>query len=97
MPSFSGDVREYVIFKSDFEHIIGSKYSKRDAITPLRTAPTGKPLEMIKGIASDYTATWDYLDSVYGGPRFVSDTITPDITRFEPLRSDEDFRFCEFT
>ena len=95
MPNFAGDVREYAIFKSDFEHIIGSKYSNRDAITLLCTALTGKPLEMIKGIGSDYNAAWDYLDSVYGDPRFVSDTITQDITRFKPLRSDEDSRFCE--
>ena len=95
MPNFTGDVREYAIFKSDFQHIIGSKYSNRDAIALLRTALTGKPLEMIKGIGSDYNAAWDYLDSVYGDPRFVSDTVTQDITRFKPLRSDEDSRFCE--
>ncbi|CAB4012997.1 hypothetical protein AWC38_SpisGene15810, partial [Paramuricea clavata] len=86
---------QYAIFKSDFKHIIGTKYSNRDAITLLRTALTGKPLEMIKGIGSDYTAAWDYLDSVYGDPRFVSDTITQDIVRFKPLKSEEDHRFCE--
>ena len=50
---------------------------------------------MIKGIGSDYTAAWDYLDSVYGDPRFVSDTINQDIVRFKPLKSEEDNRFCE--
>ena len=95
MPSFTGDVCEYAIFKSDFEHIIGSKYINRGAIALFRTALTGKPLEMIKGIGSDYNAAWDYLESVYGDPRFVSDTITQDITRFKPLRSDEASRLCE--
>ena len=95
MPNFTGDVRVYAIFKSDFEHIIGSKYSNRDAIALLRTTLTRKLLEMIKDIGSDYNAAWDYLDSVYGDPRFVSDTITQDITGFKPLRSDEDSRFCE--
>ncbi len=66
-------------------------------ITLLRTALTGKLLEMIKGIGSDYTAAWDYLDSVYGDPRFVSDAITQDIVRFKPLKSEEDNRFCELT
>ncbi|CAB4018335.1 Uncharacterized protein K02A2.6 [Paramuricea clavata] len=96
MPKFTGDIREYAIFKSDFKHLIGTKYSNRDAITLLRTALTGKPLEMIKlGIGSDYTAAWDYLDSVYGDPQFVSDTIAQDIARFKPLKSEEDHRFCE--
>ncbi|CAB3983142.1 Hypothetical predicted protein [Paramuricea clavata] len=44
----NGDVRDYAIFKSDFKHIIGTKYNNRDAITLLRTALSGKPLEMMK-------------------------------------------------
>ena len=74
MPRFNGDVRDYAIFKSDFKHIIGTKYNNRDAITLLRTALSGKPLEMMKGIGLDYSAAWDYLDSVYGDTRFVADT-----------------------
>ena len=37
MPKFFGDVREYAIFKADFKYAIESRYSKRDAITFLRT------------------------------------------------------------
>lgn len=37
MPKFSGDVREYAIFRSDFKHAIEASCSKRDAITFLRT------------------------------------------------------------
>ena len=51
LPKFSGDVREYSVFKSDFTHIIDSRYGKRDAITILRTCLQGRPLEMIRGIA----------------------------------------------
>ena len=47
LPKFSGDVREYVIFRADFKHTIESRYSKRDAITLLRTCLKDKPLEMI--------------------------------------------------
>ena len=38
MPKFSGDVRDYVIFKADFKHLVEKRYSKRDAITLLRTS-----------------------------------------------------------
>ena len=82
MPKFSGDVREYAIFRSDFKHAIEARYTKRDAITFLRTCLQGKPLDLIKGIGSDYDAAWEYLDSIYGDPRFVSDTITQDIVKF---------------
>ena len=62
LPKFSGDVREYVIFKADFKHAIEAKYSNRDAITFLRSCLQGKPLDLIKGIGTDYKAAWEYLD-----------------------------------
>lgn len=95
LPKFSGDVREYVIFRADFKHAIESRYAKRDAITLLRTCLKDKPLELIKGIGSDYDAAWEYLDSIYGDPRFVADTITQDIVKFKPLSDGEDARFCD--
>ena len=95
MPRFAGDVRDYTIFRSDFKHAVDTRYTKRDAISLLRTSLQGRPLELIKGIGTDYDAAWSYLDSVYGDPRFVADTITQDITRFRPLRDGEDARFCD--
>ena len=95
LPSFSGDVREYAIFRSDFKHAIEARYTKRDAITMLRTCLKDKPLELIKGIGSDYEAAWSYLDAIYGDPRFVSDTVTQDIMKFKPLNDGEDARFCD--
>ena len=44
MPKFAGDVREYAIFRSDFKHTIESKYSKRDAVTFLRSCLEDKPM-----------------------------------------------------
>ena len=95
-PKFSGDVRDYVIFRSDFKHVVESQYSDRDAITILRASLQGKPLELInKGIGCDYKAAWAYLDSIYGDPRFIADTITQDISKFKALQDGEDARFCE--
>ena len=91
MPKCSGDVREYALFRSDFKHAMQARYSKRYAITFLRTCLQGKPLDLIKGIGSDYDAAWEYLDSIYGDPRFVFDTITQDIVKFQPIRDGEDF------
>ena len=95
MPRFSGDVREYAIFRADFKHAIETRYSKRDCLTYLRTCLQGRPLELIKGIGSDYDAAWEYLDSIYADLRVVSDTITQDIVKFGPIRDGEDARFCE--
>jgi hypothetical protein len=95
MPRFSGDVREYSIFRDDFKHAIESRYSKRDAMTYLRACLQGKPLELIKGIGNDYDGAWQYLESIYGDPRYVSDQVTQDLSKFRPLKEGEDSRFCE--
>ena len=95
MPKFSGDVREYAIFRSDFRRSVEARYSKRDAISILHACLQGKPLELIKRIGSDYDAAWEYLDSIYGDSRYVSDTITQDIVKFRPKRDGEDARFCD--
>ncbi|XP_068747415.1 uncharacterized protein [Montipora capricornis] len=95
LPVFAGNVRNYGIFRSDFKHAIEAKYSKRDSITLLRPSLGDKPLELITGIGSDYDAAWVYLDSIYGDPRFVSDTVTQDIIPFKALQDGEDARFCD--
>ena len=95
LPKFSGDVRDFTTFRSDFRHLIDSRYSKRDAITILRTCLEGKSLNLIKGIGNDYDEAWAYLDSIYGDPRFVADAIVNDIGRFRSLKEGEDTRFCD--
>ena len=64
LPVVAGNVRDYAIFCWDFKHAIEAKYSKRDAITLLRTCLHDKPLELIKGLGSDYDAAWEYLDAI---------------------------------
>ena len=95
LPKFSGDVREFAVFREDFKYIIECRYSKRDSMALLRTCLEGKPLELIKGIGGDYDAAWEYLDSVYGDPRFVADVVTEDISKFKQLQDGEDLRFCD--
>ena len=95
-PKFKGDVRNYVVFRADFKHVVESRYSERDAITILRASLEGRPLELIRGIGCDYKAAWDYLDSIYGDPRFIADTITRDISKFKALQDGEDGRFVNW-
>lgn len=95
LPKFAGDVRDYEIFKSDFIHMVDSQYGKRDAMTILRSCLVGRAHDVIQGIGSDYDAAWELLDSMYGDPRIVADTIINDLTKFRPLKENEDNRFCE--
>ena len=45
---FTGNVRDYAIFRSAFKNAIDAKYTKKDAITLLRTYLRDKSLEPIK-------------------------------------------------
>ncbi|XP_041467150.1 uncharacterized protein LOC121417494 [Lytechinus variegatus] len=95
LPRFTGDVRDYMTFKSDFKHLIESRYSKRDAITILRSSLVGKPLDLIRGLGNDYDSAWSHLDNIYGDPRLVADAIVYDLGKFRPLKDGEDGRFCD--
>lgn len=93
LPIVFGNVQDYAIFRSDFKHVSEANYSPRDAFTLPRTCLREKPLELIKGIGTDYVAAWEYLGSIYGDPRLVSDTITQYIVQFKALYEGEDVRF----
>lgn len=95
LPTFSGDVREYGIFNSDFKHLVESRYGNRDAISIIRTCLQGRPLDLIRGIGADYEAALEHLDCIYGDPRFVADAIMNDLHKFKPLKENEDGRFCD--
>ena len=64
-------------------------------MTYLRACLKGKPLELMKGIGNDYDGAWKYLESIYGDPRYVSDQVTQDLSKFRPLKEGEDSRFCD--
>ena len=53
-------------FKADLKQSIEGRYNKRDLVTFLRACLQGKPLDLIKGMGTDYDAAWEYSDSIYG-------------------------------
>ena len=95
LPCFTGDVRDYATVTSDFKHAIERTYNKRDAITMLRMCLRDRPLQLIKGIGTDYDIVWHYLDAIYGDPRYVSYAVTQDIVNFKRLDNGDDTRFCD--
>ena len=95
LPKFSGDVRDYLMFKRDFKEFVETHYTTREAVTILRSSLTGKPLDLVRGLSDDYNATWRYLDSVYGDSKYIADAVAQDLSKFRPLKEGEDNRFCD--
>ena len=52
---------------------------KQDIVNMIRLLFEGQALELITGINKNYDAAWKHMESIYGDPRFVADTITQDI------------------
>ena len=69
-------------------------YGKGKCTNVFQVSLQGKALELIRGIGTDCDAAWSYLDSVYGDPRFVADTVAQ-ISKFRLLQEGEDARFCD--
>ena len=42
LPKFGGNVRDYAMFKSDFKHIVHSKYSKKRCDNPFENLLSGQ-------------------------------------------------------
>ena len=95
LPTFSGDVRKYFIFRADFKHAVETQCSDRDAITILRSCLGAEPAKLVEGISCDLESAWRYLDQNYGDPRVISDTVTADLEKFKPIQMSEDHRFCD--
>ena len=95
LPKFSGDVRDYLMFKADFKEFVETQYSAREAVTILRSSLSGKPLDLVRGLSDDYQATWGYLDAVYGDPKSIADAVAQDLMKFKSLKEGEDNRFCD--
>ena len=95
MPMVYGDVRKYFIFKADFQYAVEKHYSKKDAISILRSCLGPEPAKLVEGISTDLKSAWNYLDQNYGDSRIVSDVVTSDIERFKAVQTGEDHRFCD--
>ncbi|CAB4035637.1 Hypothetical predicted protein [Paramuricea clavata] len=66
---------------------------EKPKLSVCRRRARDKPLDLINGIGSDYDAAWEYLDSIYGDVRYVSDTITQDIVQLKALQEGDDCTF----
>lgn len=95
LPNFYGDVWKYYIFREDFKHAVEKHCNTRDTIAILRSCLGPEPAKLIEGISSDLKAAWRYLDQNYGDPRVISDTVTADLEKFNPIQLGEDHRFCD--
>ena len=71
MPSFTGEIRDYPRFKTDFERQVMPTISIENAPYILRSCLSKEAANTVKSIDDDLDAMWKRLDEKYGDPAKV--------------------------
>lgn len=78
MPSFSGKIREYAKFKSDFKNQVESDIQTEKLCYVLRSCLKDEALTLVENIESA-SEIWERLDERYGSPSLLVDVIMNEI------------------
>ena len=89
MPLFTGEIRDYPRFKTDFEKQVKPTINIESAPYILRSCLSKGPPDVVKSIDDDYKALWKRLDEKYGDPAKVVDVIMNAIQNKRNIRDGE--------
>ena len=95
MPLFTGEIRDYARFKTDFEKQVMPTINIESAPYILRSCLSKGPADVVKSIDDDYKALWKRLDEKYGDPTKVVDVIMNAIQNTRNVRDGEKNRLIE--
>ena len=96
LPTFSGKIRDYPRFKTDFQKYVAPSIKKgSDAYILKEMCLKEEALELIKNVDDDTNAIWDRLDDRYGKASKLVDVIMYDIKTLKPVSDGEDKKFLE--
>ena len=97
LPQFTGNVRDYPRFKSDFTKQVRPQLkSDSSAAYVLRSCLKGLALDVVNSIDDDLNEMWARLDDRFGKPSKLTDAIMNEIKRFRQLSDGDLKRFTEF-
>ena len=95
MPLFTGEIRDYPRFKTDFEKQVMPTINVESAPYILRSCLSKGLADVVKSIDNDYKAMWKRLDEKYGDPTKVVDVIMNAIQNTRNIRDGEKNRLLE--
>ena len=96
LPVFSGNIRDYPRFRSDFErHILPELESDERAAYVLKSCLTGPPFYDVCNVDGDIKEMWKRLNEKYGQPSKLADIIVLDIKNLKAVKEEDDQAFIE--
>ena len=96
-PSFSGELRRYTKFQTDFmKHVMPSVPSKESAAYVLKSCLEGRAKELVHNTDDNIENMWSRLDEKYGDLSKVADLVINDIRRLKHVKEGDNKKFIEF-
>ena len=85
---FSGDIRKYPCFKKDFLKHIKHRYSPNEEAIALKSYLSSEIKEDVCSLGDDAAKIWEHLDSKYGDPCKLVDSIMADVKNISKCSDD---------
>jgi hypothetical protein len=97
MPIFSGNVRDWPRFKSDFKyHVEASMSSEAATVYALRSCLCSSAAAHVRPVNDNLSEMWNRLEERYGNPGKVVDVILLDLKQFRLISENENQKFISF-
>ena len=96
LPSFDGHVRHYPRFKKDFSEIILPNVDPKEAAFTLRQCLHRNVNDFLGCCEEDVGKMLKRLDTKYGDPCKIMDSIISDIHKFKKMEPDDNVRIIQF-
>ena len=94
--SFSGSIKEYLQFETDFKKHVMPTISETNVPYVLRSCLSNEPPERVKNVDDDLKEMWARLDEKYGDPAKVTGVIITEIQNFKFIKDGDNHKFLEF-
>ena len=95
-PKFSGDIRDYPRFKSDFQRLVANEIKKTSTVAYiLRDSLSGTPADLVRNIDDNLEEMWKRLDEKYGEKTKLIDVVMTDLKRLKPLKNKDYVEFIK--
>ena len=96
MPSFSGDIRDYPRFKSEFQKHVAPFTKSEDATAYLlKSCLEKEALSVVKNVDDDLNQMWERMDDRYGRSSKLVDAIMNEIKQLKTVPNGDSGKFIE--
>ena len=95
MPSFSGNILDYMRFKEDFQRQVAPNMEKESLSYALKSCLSGQASDVVRNVDNSIKDMWSRLDDRFGRISKITDAIMYKIKKIKPIQEGDDRKFTE--